>query len=393
MCIALAREEEIGAGGEMRLQALDSWRGAAALLVVAFHAPVLHSVFYASWFRNMAPLLDLFFMLSGFVMALGFSDKLKSASDFWAYLIRRAGRAWPLHLAMLALLLPAPILSMFTSGGDPFWGWRSLDGLWRHVLLIQTWTPELALSWNFPAWTLCAELFAYLLMGLIALMSLGPRMKLALIGLAITISFCFFWNAMQNSPEYNVISISRGVFGFFMGMALYEFWRRWPLRGAIAASALELLATAGFVAVVIVHPSGAAYFSIYIAYALLIYVFAHDRGVVSRVIINKPLAWLGMVSFSMYVFHGVAVRWITITADFLQKRLDFQLLGAGRMIDLPEVWMNNLLALTYIAFVLLCTPVIYKFIEDPSRRYFVDLSRKFLNRTAQPTPARAQPSA
>lgn len=363
----------------MRLEALDSWRGAAALMVVLFHAPVLHGIYHASWFRNMAPILDLFFMLSGFVMALGFSDKTGNVRAFIAYVIRRAGRVWPLHLAMLALLLPAPLLSMMAGSDNPFWDWRSLEGLWRQVLIIQTWTPEHAFSWNFPAWTLSAEIFAYLLLGLIGLIARGVFVRAALICCVLAVSLGFFWNAMQASPDYNVVSISRGVFGFFLGVGLYEIWRRWPLRSVVGANVLEVIAAAAAVAVLLFHPSGAAYFSIYIAFALLIYSFAGDRGFVSKLIINKPLAWLATMSFSMYMFHGVVVRWLLIAADFVQKRFGVQIRDVEtKMIALPEVWMNDLVTLAYVAFVLICTPFIYKYVEDPSRRYFSELSRRYL---------------
>ena len=46
------------------------------LMVVLFHAPAAHSLFMQDWFRHMAPILDFFFMLSGFVMALGFRDRI-----------------------------------------------------------------------------------------------------------------------------------------------------------------------------------------------------------------------------------------------------------------------------------------------------------------------------
>lgn len=379
----------------MRLEALDSWRGAAALMVVLFHAPILHGVYHASWFRNMAPVLDLFFMLSGFVMALSFSDKIGGVKTFVAYAIRRAGRVWPLHLAMLALLIPAPFLSMLAGSDNPFWDWRSLEGLWRQLLLIQTWEPAHAFSWNFPAWTLSAEVFAYFLLGLIGLFARDPRVRIALILIVLAVSLSFFWSAMQASADYNVVSISRGVFGFFMGVALYEIWRRRPVREVATASVLEVVAAVASVSVLVAHPSGAAYFSIYAAYALLIYTFAGDRGIVSKLIITKPLGWLATMSFSMYMLHGVVVRWMLVAADFVQKRFDIQVRDVEtKMIALPEAWMNDLLTLAYVGFVLICTPFVYKYVEDPSRRYFVELSRKYLGKTARArAPSGAQTSS
>jgi peptidoglycan/LPS O-acetylase OafA/YrhL len=59
----------------MRFEALDGWRGLTAVLVVLFHIYVLHSLFMLEWLRYMAPILEFFFIVSGFVMALGLATR------------------------------------------------------------------------------------------------------------------------------------------------------------------------------------------------------------------------------------------------------------------------------------------------------------------------------
>ena len=148
---------------KVHLRALEGWRGVTALLVVLFHLYVAHTLFLQEWLRYLAPVLEFFFIISGFVMALGFSEKVKDGPTFWSFVVRRAGRVWPLHLSMLGLLLLIPLLRFILgTPGDIFSGKLSLEALPYQVLLLQTWSPKYALSWNHPAWTLTGELFAYL---------------------------------------------------------------------------------------------------------------------------------------------------------------------------------------------------------------------------------------
>ena len=101
----------------VQLRALEGWRGVTAMLVVLYHFHAAHTFFFHEWLRYLSPVLEFFFIVSGFVMALGFSEKVKDAPTFWAFIVRRAGRVWPLHLAMLGLLLLIPLVRFLT--GSP----------------------------------------------------------------------------------------------------------------------------------------------------------------------------------------------------------------------------------------------------------------------------------
>src|SRR5262245_34485357 len=108
----------------MRLQSLDGWRGLTALLVVIFHLNVPFSFFQAAWLRNLVPVLEFFFMVSGFVMALGFHNKVYDTQTFWTFIVRRFGRVWPIHLAMLGILLAFEIFRfVFVARDSAFINW------------------------------------------------------------------------------------------------------------------------------------------------------------------------------------------------------------------------------------------------------------------------------
>lgn len=88
-----------------RLATLDAARGLAALMVVAFHMAIfvhIKLVSFGGWsfFKKGYLAVDLFFLLSGFVIALSYERKLKSGQmSPGRFLAIRAVRLYPLYLA------------------------------------------------------------------------------------------------------------------------------------------------------------------------------------------------------------------------------------------------------------------------------------------------------
>ena len=80
-----------------RFVALDSWRGIAALAVAFRHingtAPFLNGQFHG----NLRLAVDFFFVLSGFVIAMSYGERLAQGFSFLRFMVLRWGRVWPLH--------------------------------------------------------------------------------------------------------------------------------------------------------------------------------------------------------------------------------------------------------------------------------------------------------
>jgi hypothetical protein len=280
----------------MRLQALDGWRGLVAVLVILFHVYVLHTFFLAEWLRYLAPVLEFFFIVSGFVMALGFGDKVTDTKSFVGYIIRRGGRVWPIHLAMIGLLLLIPLLRfIMQTPGDLFSGQLTLESLPAQLLILQTWTPEYAMTWNYPSWTLSGEVFAYFLMGILVWVARKEPLRWVLGLMIIAVAGTFFYNAMMSSPNYNTVTVSRAVTGFFFGFLLYHAWRRYPLTNVRVAAVLEVVVVIACCLLFQWHPDGLAYFLFYPLFAALIYAYAGDNGLVSRFMCSSPPAVVGEV--------------------------------------------------------------------------------------------------
>src|SRR5258708_27828356 len=97
----------------MRFQALDGWRGIAALLVALYHSPFYGHLYGVPLVRNAYLFVDLFFVLSGFVISHAYADRLADGKSVLVFLIRRFGRLWPLHTAVLAAFIRIELLQFF----------------------------------------------------------------------------------------------------------------------------------------------------------------------------------------------------------------------------------------------------------------------------------------
>jgi peptidoglycan/LPS O-acetylase OafA/YrhL len=155
------------------IASLTSLRGYLAAWVVLGHfwqeflslLPGL--AFLSPWVEHGHSAVPGFFVLSGWVLAHNYRQAFRHGEVGWLrFLGLRLARLYPVHLAMLAsvgvLVVGAAVIGR--SPGEAY-GLRSLAA---QLLLVQAWVPGMALTWNYPAWSISSEWFAYLLFPLAA---------------------------------------------------------------------------------------------------------------------------------------------------------------------------------------------------------------------------------
>jgi peptidoglycan/LPS O-acetylase OafA/YrhL len=106
--------------------------------------------------------VDVFFVLSGFVLTHIYWARTDAKFDFSGFLQARFARLLPLHLlalAMLGLMVVGANIIGHTSDVQGL----TLLGLLANLFLLQSWGVEGSGNWNFPAWTISAEFAGYLL--------------------------------------------------------------------------------------------------------------------------------------------------------------------------------------------------------------------------------------
>ncbi len=302
-----------GAPAEPRadLPALTGIRGLAAWFVVLYHirlgaAP--HLPGWADFTLSKGYLaVDLFFMLSGFVLWLNYSDRLRrdGLKAVPKYLGRRVARVWPLHLFMLAAMVVfASLVALTGELNRAHYPWAELP---LHVLLIHNWGFTGGLTWNDPSWSISGEAAAYLLLPLLVLAVEWRRISpawavAALLLLAGLLSAIMTWNGApmlgDGIPRFGLL---RAVTEFTMGTIVCALWRHWgsrPGRAAGLAAALAggalLLGFAGPAPETLVVP-------IFLAGLLLALALTSDRP--GNPLAARPIFYLGEISYSTYLVH------------------------------------------------------------------------------------------
>jgi peptidoglycan/LPS O-acetylase OafA/YrhL len=325
--LALRREESFATAARRgRFTALDAWRGIAALSVVFGHqtggmiGPVRFLAFYLA--------VDFFFVLSGFVLAHRYWDELtRKHKAFWPVVVARFARLYPAHVFVLVALalaffveaLPAalggtPISTALREvipeqrGGGRLWTF-GLNLLLLHNVGL---TPG-GLTWNAPSWSISVEFFGSLvILGLVAAWRWrGIRVMLAAIAI-VGYAFVFRLNGQLDATFETVgyvfnFGLVRCLAGIALGVLCLLYVRRYLAGesiGTTTATALELLALAAVVAIMIrpeYHSPWDAAFPL--ASALLVVVFSLEAGLVTRMLQLPPLLYLGSLSYAIYLVH------------------------------------------------------------------------------------------
>src|SRR5688500_10583763 len=149
-----------------RFQSLEAFRGLAAIMVVLYHSRFYAENSYVAFVRHSDIFVDFFFVLSGFVMAYSYMDKIGHNISFRKFILLRFGRLYPLHLFTLFLWLPyiAVKLILFEKGigdTDPSES-NNIYTFISNIFLFHAIDGYQPLSWNFPSWTISAEFFTYI---------------------------------------------------------------------------------------------------------------------------------------------------------------------------------------------------------------------------------------
>jgi len=140
-----------------RFHTLDGLRGFAALAVCVSHiAPMIgHFQVLRNWFA-----VDLFFMISGFVLCRTYEDRLSRGLSAERFMLLRYVRLYPLFAIGLAIGVSADALAILSSE-SPFSGIERATAIGTGLLLLPSPTPRATpeiVPLNPVGWSLLFEL-------------------------------------------------------------------------------------------------------------------------------------------------------------------------------------------------------------------------------------------
>lgn len=368
-----------------RFDVLDSFRGICALLVAFMHLQALHHFYFSPFVRHSFLFVDFFFVLSGFVIAHAYRQRLHTSRDAARFVVRRFGRVWPLHIAVLIALILAQLAALAAQSGGirmpkaPFTDNWSIDSIVSNILLLQSLGVHHHGTWNLPSWSISAELWAYLTFAAVVLLA---RKQLVLVSaLLVAIGLAVI---LRYSPDFIDATYDFGYFrciaGFFTGVLVEYFWR--PIRlSRKTATTIEIAVLLGVIA--FVTYGGGTIFSLAapFVFGLTVFLFASETGAVSQLLRTKPFRALGLWSYSIYMVHSI--YYLVLLRN--GPRVLEQVLHAPLMANVPHegelrpvlavggMYGTDLVAIGYLVAVVATAAITYRFIEDPARRWFYAL--------------------
>jgi peptidoglycan/LPS O-acetylase OafA/YrhL len=316
-----------------RAAGLDGLRALAALSVVCFHtwlygfdnpyAVTRGGVFDKVMFEMRLGLV-FFFVLSGYLLYRAFARAALTGDgrvDVRHYARRRIARIvpayWVATLGAIALL----------------WGGRGAPGirlpaasdLPLFAIFGQNYSLDTIMRLNPVTWTLCVEAAFYVLLPLLGAIAwrLGPRSRGAQAAIvAALIPLGLVWNALVHEHGWNILA-SKALpaylpyFAFGMLLALWAEHRAERgarpanprVTAALVAGGFALVAANGYwhetaapravnawLAVVADIPAG-------LGFALIVGAAVVGGGIATRWMSVRPLAWVGLVSYGVYMWH------------------------------------------------------------------------------------------
>jgi peptidoglycan/LPS O-acetylase OafA/YrhL len=279
---------------QQRFVALDSLRGICAIMVAIYHFSTASYLADAPFIRNGFLFVDFFFVLSGFVIASSYGDKLRSGLSIAQFMFLRLGRLYPLHVFVLCLYLPIAMKK----------GGYSASDFWLTAALLQAFSYDQLGNWNPPSWSISAEIWTYLIFALLCQFS--GRFLPWLLGVVIISAPPIL---MLTSDRYLDVcfagALARCLFGFSMGALAFFFFssRDRHARSSIASTTIELITIA--VSVLLVSVAGAGPLSFFCppVFVVTILVFAHEQGAVSMAFKHPIIKFIGALSYSIYMTH------------------------------------------------------------------------------------------
>jgi len=360
---------------------LESLRGLAALVVVVYHAVWSNPVTALRFFQNGALMVDLFFVLSGFVMFHSYGRKLGSFADVARFLWLRLGRLYPLHLAFLLVFLAFEFAKLVAEkqfgivADKPAFTVNNGYSFITNLLLIHSLGLHHSLTYNFPSWSISVEFYVYVLFA--ALRSLwSDDLRFAVVSILIIICSAATLLLADIGPltaagfDWGFV---RGCGGFFLGTLIYQIYsrvrsERAPEGAGRSSAWLSVLALAGtMIFLSSVDPEGRWTYALpLLAAAVILSVVLWPQPALTRLLSSGPLTWLGRVSYSLYMVHA-AVAWVvTQVLTVILKFPKIELADGHGVVTPPGVGLVVLGA--YVGIVLLLSHFTYHRIEEPFRR-------------------------
>lgn len=309
-----------------RIPELDGLRGLAIGLVLIWHyfgfpldpeigaaAPVLRQALSLAWSG-----VDLFFVLSGFLIGGILLDNREAPRYFQAFYARRVCRIFPLYFGWLLVSMTVLIaVPLFSEEPTPSWLFSEPIPAWCYAIFGQNYAMALIDDFGSPwlavTWSLAIEEQFYLFLPLLIRFLPAGRLPFYLGSLALLAPVSLAVLGHEGGiPGY--VSTPCRMDSLMLGVLLAWFLRRdgglqWARAHRRHLYGILAVLCAGAVWMSFVRELPAALYPYRYSWLALLYgsflvlAVTEARGPVAALTRNRALRWLGGLAYGVYIFH------------------------------------------------------------------------------------------
>ncbi len=291
--------------------ALDGLRGIAILLVVFLHNFRSMNYFFFGWLG-----VDLFFVLSGFLITNILLNTLDNPHFLRNFYIKRVLRIFPLYYLILVICLfilpaiPGLRVDMRYYINNQLWQWTYLQN-WLYIFK-KPFGSQMILH----TWSLAVEEQFYLVWPVTILLIKRPKVLLAIVVcllLIVSISRFILWNYHIEDLAYSSLYTFTRIDGICIGCMVAILMRVKPnfLKKYTAIIVLLMAAVNfGFYFINNQRSFTLPYlaFAGYTTFAILFGILIHgavtgESKLIQFLLNNRPLKFFGKISYGLYVYH------------------------------------------------------------------------------------------
>lgn len=371
---------------------LDSLRGFAALFVVFLHSYWSHDFYFLNFIRNSYLFVDLFFILSGFVIIYNYHDKLLYNSiSIKQFVLKRFYRLWPLHFSILLVFLFLEFIKFifFThfgiSGTNIPFSENNGIAFFANLFFLQSFNTFQDATFNGPSWSISVEFFTYIFFA-VSIIIFKNKINLykyfSLIVIIISSYFLYFKiGHLSVTHDFGFI---RCLFGFFSGIIIFYLYNA-------SLNSHSRIKNINYFTWTIIELS-TIFFLIYslswkdevnrldfisfVLFFIMIYLFIFSKGLISKLLNYRLFTYLGKISFSIYMVHYF---YSILLNNFLKIYYKAPFINDkwGGYVEINPT-VGNIYLIFYLIIVIISAHYTYEFIEQRYRHGF--LKKKSFNK-------------
>lgn len=278
---------------------LDGLRGIAAIIVMTRHLP---EIFGRLTFPRCYLAVDLFFVLSGFVIANAYNARLDSGIGVLEFMRIRLIRFFPLYLLAFAIGLIDLALEIYLPGGRDWTGISITLAILFGLLFLPTPNaPDAAFyPLNIPSWSLGFEIAINAFYAIVyRWLSVKIIVAIMVISALGVIRYSLYYGGMNYGDGWNdlIAGSVRVAYSFFAGVLVWHF------RGSRSSNSFAALTIGAIVALVLMVQINAMPFDlvmVVLVFPMIVWLAARYEPGAN---VAPTFIKLGLASYGLYVLH------------------------------------------------------------------------------------------